>query len=211
MNKDVQYFLNRRRLNIDIGFRCPLQCPKCQRQHGHLNHGMKVPGYDLSLNEIDKISNFYNEINFCGQLSDPIHHPKFIEILKMLYEKKCGVYVHNASSHKPFDYYIKCFKAHPLASWIFGIDGLPEESCLYRINQDGEKLFKIMCESKKYLKEPPTWQYIVFRYNENHIDQAKEMASKAGVKFLLYFSSRWSSDDDIYKPKNPKVSQNAKI
>jgi len=67
-----------------------------------------------------------------------------------------------------------------------------------------------MCESKKYLKNPPTWQYIVFSYNENHIEQAKQIANKAEVKFLLYFSSRWSSNDDIYKPKNQKVSQNAK-
>ena len=55
-NKDVQYFLNRRSLNIDIGFRCPLECPRCQRQMSHRDHGKKVPGYDLTLDEIDKIS-----------------------------------------------------------------------------------------------------------------------------------------------------------
>ena len=32
ITKDIQYFMNRKSLNIDIGFRCPLECPRCQRQ-----------------------------------------------------------------------------------------------------------------------------------------------------------------------------------
>ena len=41
-------------------------------------------------------------------------------------------------------HYISAFKSNPKANWIFGIDGMPEESKQYRVNQDGEKLFKIM-------------------------------------------------------------------
>lgn len=209
MNEDIKYFLSRRSINIDITFRCPLQCPRCQRQMSHLNHGKKVPGYDLSLSEIDKLSDFYKSFIFCGQLSDPVHHPKFPEILKILYDKKNHCEIHNAASQKSLEYYIKCFKANPKADWIFGIDGLPEESCLYRINQDGQKLFKIMCESKKYLTRTPTWQYIAFSYNENHIEQAKKMAKDVGVRFLLLESSRWKTDKDPFKPKNSKVALNA--
>ena len=55
---------------------------------------------------------------------------------------------------------------------------------MYRINQDGEKLFNIMVESKKYLIHKPIWQYIVFSYNENHILEAK---SKAKLKENVYF------------------------
>ena len=171
---NINYFLNRRRINIDISFRCPLQCPKCQRQNRYLNYGKKVPGRDLTLNEIDKISNFYNFFSFCGQYSDPVHHPQFIEILKMLYNKNVGCEVHNAASQKSKEYFTKCFKANPSAQWVFAIDGLPEESHKYRINQDGKKIFDVMCESKKHLLKKPTWQYIIFRYNEDHIEQAKK-------------------------------------
>jgi len=59
--------------------------------------------------------------------------------------------IHNASSLKSKKWYIEAFKAHPDMRWIFGIDGLPKDSCMYRVNQDGEKLFDIMLESKKYL------------------------------------------------------------
>jgi len=209
ITKDIQFFMNRKSLNIDIGFRCPLECPRCQRQRQWRNLGKKVPGRDLTLNEIDKISNHYKDFVFCGQLSDPVHHPKFIEILKMLYEKKIIVEVHNAASQKSKDFFIKCFIANPTAHWVFGIDGLPKDSHKYRVNQDGQKLFDIMCEAKKYLEQRPTWQYIAFNYNENDIEQAKKLAKENGIRFMLLQSSRWNDNNDPLKPKNKKVTLNA--
>ena len=120
---NINYFLNRRSINIDIGFRCSLECPKCQRQTQHKNRGLKVPGYDLTLDEIYKLSDFYKEFVFCGQYSDPIHHPHFAKILRELRLKDVYCCVHNASSHKPEKAFIECFEANPDAEWIFGIDG----------------------------------------------------------------------------------------
>lgn len=205
---NTNYFLNRRTINIDITFRCPLECSKCQRQTKWRYLGKKVPGRDFNLNEIDKISNFYKIFVFCGQYSDPVHHPKFPQILKMLYNKNVACEVHNAASQKSKEYFTKCFKANPSAQWVFAIDGLPEESHKYRINQDGKKLFDVMCESKKYLLKKPIWQYIVFRYNENHIEQAKQMAKDIDVNLLLIQSSRWNRQDP-YKPTNKELRLNA--
>ena len=201
VKEDIDYFLNRKSINIDIGFRCSLECPKCQRQSQHKNLNEKVPGYDLTLDEIYKLSDFYKEFVFCGQLSDPIHHPQFANMLRILQSKNIGCQVHSASSHKPEKAFIECFKANPLAEWIFGIDGLPEESHKYRINQDGEKLFRMMLEAKKILNKPPVWQYIIFKYNEHNIDKAKAMADKHDLTLLLLQSSRWKGDDDYFKPK----------
>ena len=209
VQEDIQFFMNRRSLNIDIGFRCPLECPRCQRQTTWRNNNLKVPGRDLTLDEIDKISDFYNDFQFCGQLSDPVHHPKFPQILEMLRKKNVRCEIHNAASAKSKAYFIKCFKANPHAQWIFGIDGLPKESHMYRINQDGQKLFDIMVESKKYLIHKPTWQYIIFSYNENHILEAKMKAKSVGVNFMTTQSSRWDGDNDPYRPKNKEVSLNA--
>lgn len=208
---NIGKFLKRTQgINIDIGFRCPLQCPRCQRQTGFLDKGKKVHGYDLTLEEIDKLSDFYKAFVFCGQLSDPLHHPKFAEILKMLKDKEVKCEVHSASSLKPREYFIESFKSNPHAEWIFGIDGLPNESHKYRINQDGEKLFNIMVESKKYLRKTPIWQYIVFSYNENHVEQAQKLAQDSGVKFLVLQSSRWLDDNDPYKPKSERFALDAK-
>ena len=142
----------------------------------------------------------YRYFDFCGQLSDPVHHKNFIDILKHLKSVNVGVSVHNASSQKSLNWYIKAFRAYPEAKWIFGIDGLPNESHIYRVNQDGEKLFKMMCMASDmglWVK----WQYIVFKYNENDIETAREMAKKHNIIFEVQKSSRFFSEDDL-KPTN---------
>jgi len=204
MNKSN--FFTRRSLNIDITHRCALDCPRCQRWGNYRQHGKKVPGIDISISQMKKVISFYKDINFCGQYSDPVHHPKFIQILKLLLDNDIACAVHNASSAKSKEWYIKAFKANPKARWVFGIDGLPNESHKYRINQDGEKLFDIMIEAKKYLTTKPKWQYIIFRYNENHIEQAKQMAVDNDIPIIIVNSSRWWSDNDIYRPTNPELS-----
>ena len=122
------------------------------------------------------------------------------EILAYLRAVNVKSYVHKASSAKSLDWYIKAWKANTSATWIFGIDGLPNESHKYRVNQDGEKLFKIMCESKKYLNTRSVWQYIIFNYNEDHLEEAKKMADEHDLFFIQKQSSRWLSHDDPYMP-----------
>ena len=155
MNDISFYRRSKKGINIDISNRCPLECMRCQRQTNFTLEGRKVYGRDATMDEIRKLSDYFSSFNFCGQLSDPVHHPKFVEILEYLYKKEIQVTVHNASSQKPKDWYIKAFKAHPKAKWIFAIDGLPEESNMYRINQDGQKLYEVMLEAKKHLQQTP--------------------------------------------------------
>jgi len=190
--------LERRRINVDITFRCPLQCPRCQRTTSY--SGKKVPGEDISIENFTKIAEYYNHICFCGQISDPCHHPKFIQLLQIAWENKCSVTVHHATGYKKMDWYKKAWAAHPEALWYFAIDGLPEESHKYRINQDGKHMYEILKESVNHLLVAPIWQYIVFKYNEDHIDEAMHMASSIGAIFNKVVSSRWSGPDDEFKP-----------
>lgn len=190
-----------KRLNIDITYRCPLECLRCGRQNSFRNKGLPVPGEDLSLDDFDKITNHFPKISFCGQYSDPIHHPQFIDFLKLCNEKNITAEVHVASSLKPKKFYIDAFQAAPEIEWVFGIDGLPKDSHKYRVNQDGQKLYDIMLESKKYLLRKPAWQYIIFSYNEDDVDSALEMAKKDGVNFLIINSARWTDSNDWLRPK----------
>ena len=205
MMKSIKFFNRTKGLNIDITHRCPLQCPNCQRNYHFGKLGRKVYGQDVSLDDIKKLAKHYKNFDFCGQLSDPVHHPKFIEILEYLYKNNIRAQVHNASSAKPKSWYIKAFKAHPKANWIFGIDGLPEQSHNYRVNQDGKKLYDIMLEARKHLlhKRQILWQYIVFKYNEHNIEKAKEMAKRDGIYFLMIQSSRWRKRDGTDDPLKP--------
>ena len=204
---DISFYRRSKKgINIDISNRCPLECMRCQRQTNFTLEGRKVYGRDATMDEIRKLSDYFSSFNFCGQLSDPVHHPHFVDILEYLYKKDIQVTVHNASSQKPMKWYIKAFQAHPKAKWIFAIDGLPEESNMYRINQDGEKLYKVMLEAKKHLKQTPSWQFIVFSYNEHNLEKAKKMAVDEGLMFIVLHSSRWMGEDDPLRPKEKEYN-----
>jgi len=204
MNIDFVNFFNRTdRLNLDISNRCPLECPHCIRQTQYKNSNIDIPGEDLSLDSFKKITEFTNAIHFCGQLSDPIHHPMFIDFLKICFDKNIDTSIAVASSFKSLDWFVKAFKANPNANWIFGIDGLPKDSKIYRKHQDGEKLYKVMIESTKYLNVKPTWQYIVFSYNENDVTFALNLAKENNINFMIINSARWDENDKL-KPSKEK-------
>lgn len=185
-------FFERPSVNLDITHRCTLQCPHCARQES--NHWKS--GWDMSDHAFDVILNHFDKIVFCGQFADPIFHPKFPEFLEKCYKLGKTTWVHTAASHKPLQWYYDCFKANPKARWIFGIDGLPEDSHKYRVNQDGKKLFDIMCKSTDILSEVE-WMYIAFAYNENDIETCRQLADNIGVDFSLVYSTRWSEDDPL--------------
>ena len=188
-------------LNVDLSHRCPLECSLCGRQRHFTYKGLNVPGKDISLEDFDKLSNHFKKIAFVGQYSDPIHHPKFLDILNICKEKNILTEVNTASSFKTETFYEKAFKTYSKAKWIFGIDGLPFQSHLYRVNQDGEKLFNMMLESRKYLDYKPVWQFIIFKYNEDYIDNAIQIARDIKVDFKLINSARWGPGSSPLKPK----------
>jgi MoaA/NifB/PqqE/SkfB family radical SAM enzyme len=177
-------------LNIDIGNRCTLQCSECVRTK-FVAEKIPLPKNELTISQFDKISNFFagKEIHFCGSFSDPIFNPDFIKMLAMCKEKNISAVVHTAASHKPESWYLKAFDANIDAQWIFGIDGLPQQSSIYRKNQDGEKLFNIMLNAKS-LGVPVVWQYIIFDYNQKSVNKAKKIASKNKLTLLFVNTTR---------------------
>ena len=187
------------KINLDITHRCTLQCQRCNRAI-FAARGIKVPGEDMTMENFKKVIDYFEEVYFCGQISDPIFHPQFIEFLKLLKGRK--TIIHTAASHKKEEWYKKAFEANTGAYWTFGIDGLPKDSHKYRKNQDGEYLFKMACMAAKIV-DKVKWQYIVFSYNENNIEEARQMAKDNNMIFEVQKSSRFWEGDPLM-PKNEK-------
>ena len=77
---------------------------------------------------------------------------------------------------------------------------MPEESHKYRINQDGVFIYEMMKLGAE-MGCNMVWQYIVFNYNQDHIEQARQMAKDDGIEFKLSFSARWIGMGN-YRPKD---------
>ena len=185
-------------INLDITNRCPLQCPACLRQSTWYNKIRKLYK-EMTIDEIIKIAKTFPCIAFSGQQSDPLCHPDILDFIWIAGSIKLEI--HTATSHKNKEFYKEAFnRSGKRVTWIFGLDGLPEDSYKYRVNQDGVHLFEMMKMGSK-MGVNIVWQYIVFKYNQNNIEQSKQMAEDYNMEFRLSKSSRWGEEMIDMKPE----------
>jgi len=183
--------------DLDITNKCTLQCPTCAR--GNFKYKSNdIPGGDLTIEEWEDLTDYFSALTLNGTYGDPIFNPNLIEMLRIACSKNVHVNISNAASQRPMDWYIKAFNAHPKAEWRFGIDGLPYQSFAHRINQDGEHLYEVMKTASK-MGIKCIWQYIVFKYNEDKIDEAIQMSKDIGVDLEVNYSGRYT---EFLKPTN---------
>ena len=184
-------------INLDISYKCTLQCPFCERQNKDFKD-YKGLMKDMSLEQFKKIANSNQHIGFCGQVSDPIFNVNFIEILKYSYANKNIISVNTAANHSKQSWYKEAFKANPDALWCFGIDGLPSKDNPHRINQKSMLLFNTMMLGKSMGIECQ-WQCIIFSFNEKDVEKIQELAKQIGVSLRLILSNRFN--DDTLRPR----------
>ena len=191
-------------INLDLSNRCTNRCPGCARDK--FKH---VPGSDITESDMEKISNFFQAITFCGQVSDPVLHPNFHNLLAICLKKNRKVVIHTAVASRPKMWWTKSFvmSRGKNIEWVFAIDSLPEDSHKYRINQDGQKLFDIMIKCASF-GVTTTWQYIVFNYNQKDVEQCKQIAKEHNIKFMKIDSGRWGND--VLKSLQPEENYSNK-
>jgi hypothetical protein len=164
-------------------------------------NGKDIPGGDISIKDMQKIANYFDEIYICGQASDPILHNDFLSILKCCIGKNVTIYT--SATPRSKDYYIELFELSSKYNfkWIFGLDGFPKKNNPYRINQNGLLLFEIM-KLGAILGVEVIWSFIYFNFNENEVQQCVDLAQKHDIKFMTVKSSRWFGDLKQFKPTN---------
>lgn len=167
---------------------CSLQCSYCFRQNEKFP-SIRHKYQDISWSDFEKIARHFREIEFCGTIGDPIFHSDFQKMLYLCKGREIKTRVATAASHKPIDWYQKCFEINPNVVWVFGIDGLPKSSANYRKNQDGHKLFEVMLLAKK-MNVSVYWQYLIFKYNENEIFEAIKLAQQNDIPIQVFNTKR---------------------
>jgi len=188
--------------NIDITYRCPLQCPFCHRQENDY-HLMREVSEDISLDDFIKIIKFSDvKINMCGQASDPIYHPNFLELLREAckYPNK-EFSISTNGTRKSTDWWKQVFAiSGSNIHWKFGLDGTDQETAnIYRINTNFDEVWNVMMLGLS-MNVDIVWQFIVFQHNEHQIELAKSMAKQNGLNLQIIKSDRWPQEYiDKYK------------
>lgn len=191
---------HRMRPNLDISHRCVFKCPQCVRQKT-ISQDQIRRSFDLDEENFKKILRYYtNGITFCGQISDPIYHPNFLEFLKLSHEYGTKVRVATVGSGKSDEWWDEVWSyGVGTTAWYFGVDGIDEKSELYRIGSNFKDVWKRMQQGRD-LGHVIVWQYIIFGYNEHEIDRAIEIAKEENFSLLLINTNRgFNPDSDILR------------
>lgn len=176
-------------INIDTSYRCLLKCPSCTRQKKWGIEQIKR-AKDMPKEDLIKILDFFTGVNLCGQISDPIYHPDFLDLLKIIEEKNKIVTVSTNGSGKTPQWWEKAYSyCKGNIRWVFGVDGIDNKSELYRVGSNFKNVWEAMRLGKK-LGHPIVWQYIVFEYNEKDIPKAIEISKKEGFTLDIVHTNR---------------------
>ena len=184
-------------VQFDLNVTCNAFCPGCHRytvidDQMYLNPFLS---FNTSLNlEIIEQAMINKRIvdrpwiDFVGLVGEPIAHPKFTEIIDIIYKHRpnAKINIHTNGGLKSTQFFeelaIKLKNNHYLLQ--FSVDGLEDTNNIYRI---GVSWKKIMENMTAFIDAggKAIWKFIVFPWNEHQINEAKILAESIGIKFQV--------------------------
>lgn len=171
-------------LHIEPTNICTLKCAGCARtrfiqqwpQHWH-NHSLDI---DVLMQFLDvDLTNM--PVTFCGNYGDPIYHPDFVTLVQKFKQRGSRVIIVTNGSHRKPEWWqalTSCLDKNDLV--VFSVDGLPENFTQYRTNADWPSIQTAMtiCAKAQCMT---TWKFIPFAFNQNNIDQARQLSQSLGM------------------------------
>ena len=171
-------------LHIEPTNICTLKCIGCPRtrfieqwpQHWR-NHNLDIENL-MGFLDVDLTG---CRILFCGNYGDPIYHPDFVGMVREFKKKGSQVKIITNGSYKKSEWWEDlCSLLGPDDKVTFSIDGTPENFLIYRENADWDS---IETGIRVCVDSPATteWKYIPFRFNQEHIDEARDLSQSLGI------------------------------
>jgi len=191
----------KRSCNVDITYRCPLECPFCQRQREGAKQKISNSS-DITFEDYNKLLSYFKNFNLCGQISDPIYHKNFLEILDLSRNtKQTSFTIHTNGTRKKLSWWKPAFeKTDSRFIWIFGLDGTDQETAnIYRVNTRYDEVLEVM-KLGAALGKIIHWQFIVFKHNEHQIEEARKIAKENNIQLIILKSSRWEEHKIVKEP-----------
>ena len=206
--------------NLDFGLttRCNAACPQCPRTDNSIKKGYSwIKQEEITLDDMKKIvpPSFFKKhnifsVSFCGGYGDPLLAKDLFEIteyLRGLVRPTATLSIAtNGSMKKPIKWWHELGKI--LSKWnscevTFGLDGIDQDMhSKYRVHTNFLKIL----ENAQILQMygiSTRWQYIVFDYNEDFVEEARALSKKYNfTTFHPLTAVRNPIDNDFRPPKD---------
>ena len=213
-----------KKLQVDLTHRCSLGCPKCMRfetnwtepttkkKYKFANHAIKKS--ELSISDFKKIFKENpqmgkGDVDFCGTWGDAIYHPDFIEICKVIKDAGAHINIATNGSRKRAEWWDELYNIlDPINdSIIFAMDGLKDTADMYRKFIIYDDVITAMTKGVDTGFVKSRWSFIVFRFNQHQVEEAKQLAKDIGITFEIVKSHRWDGPNDPYMPTKEWLPQ----
>lgn len=177
-------------IHIEASNHCNSYCPQCPRYDNvgklkkkiNLNH--LTPDHIKNI-PIHRMKNL-KKIDLCGSLGDPLMNPHIDFFFEYFRDQKINVST-NASMRS--ELWWKKLADSKNVTVSFCIDGVDAEThCTYRRNTSFEKIMK---NAEAYISNGGSaeWQFIIFKHNQDQINEAKALSKKMGFRKINFMYS----------------------
>jgi sulfatase maturation enzyme AslB (radical SAM superfamily) len=153
--------------------------------------------------EIDITANIckgFDLVHLCGNHGDPIYHPRFHDLIQRIRADNPNIIfsMHTNGAFRNSDWWKVTANLFTKSDSItFSIDGLPTNNHTYRVNSRWNSIHDAVTTLREQNAEiEMIWKWIVFKYNENDIEQGIQLARDLNFdNFLVVRSYRRDADD----------------
>jgi MoaA/NifB/PqqE/SkfB family radical SAM enzyme len=179
-------------LTLDPSSVCQLRCPFCPTgsQKGAFRD-MTLMSLELFQKIIDEVAPYVFRLDMYNW-GEPLLNKHFVDLVRYAKQRRIWVSTSTNLSVQLSDQQVEDLLRSGLDKMIVSLDGVSEEKYMkYRIggnfNLIMSNLQRLAQKKRELGLERPVivWQFLVFRYNEEDIETAKQMASDMGVKLKL--------------------------
>ena len=184
-------------VHIELTDKCQAQCPMCARNyHGGATREF-IKNNDISLEQfkqwfprefLTQLSNFYS----CGNYGDPVFAKDCLEIFE--YVRQCNtttkIAIHTNGGMRDSKWWSKLAQVMgDNSEVVFAVDGLAGKHELYRKNTKFEKVIENL---KSFIEAGGNARVesLVFKHNENDIDELDSFLKSLGVTHVNFFSTQ---------------------
>jgi len=179
---------------------CTLKCPRCPRTN--FIETFKNKNWDNKNLNLDDLKKFIDiditglSFGLNGNYGDPIYYPDLFNLIKYIKDNGAVIKLHTNGSYKTLDWWTTLGSLLDNNDIVnFSIDGTPENFTQYRVNANWPSIkqgIEIMVKSPAQI----VWKYIIFSFNENDIEQTRQLSKELGMDdFVLNNSDRWIDND----------------
>lgn len=190
------------KLNLELTSKCALSCSRCDRYEDKGLFPQKELSLDFIKNKIPtNILGPHFTFDLSGNYGDPIYHSQFIDIIKYLKSYNTKIYIETNGSGKKKKWWQELVQELDTDDILsFSIDGLSDTNHIYRENANWQEVYDAISISSEFVTTQ--WKFIIFKHNQHQIEQARELATKLGVKTfktvkssLFYFGYGEKNDE----------------